>query len=291
MTRKNNTLLITGASGFLGRIACRHFSTDWQIHGVTFQQSLPASHVQYHCVDLTSHHQLQALFDTIQPSAVLHLAALSKPDSCEEQPEQSQRINVDTPTHLAKLCAEADAHLVFTSTDLVFAGNQAPYAETDTPNPINRYGQQKVAAEKAIVQIHPSATICRMPLLFGRNSGSGKTFLDQLIINLQQQQSMSLFDDEYRSMVSGAAAMQGLEIGLNHAGELLHLGGTESISRYEFGLEVAQVTGLSSDCLTPISSAKITTKAARAKNVSLISKRAQQLGYEPGSIQQQLQTY
>ena len=289
MTHNNKTLLITGASGFLGRIACDYFAADWQVHGVTFQQSSPTSQIQHHCVDLTSQHQLQALFDTIQPDAVLHLAALSKPDACEEQPEQSQRINVDTCIDLAKLCAQANCHLVFTSTDLVFAGDQAPYAETDIPDPINRYGQQKAAAEKAISQIHPGATICRMPLMFGCDSGSGKTFLDQLINHLQRQQPMSLFDDEYRSMVSSASAMQGLEIGLKHAGELLHLGGTESISRYEFGQQVAQVSGLSTDCLTPIHSATVATKAARAKDASLLSQRAQQLGYKPESIKQQLQ--
>ncbi|MCG8380593.1 MAG: SDR family oxidoreductase [Gammaproteobacteria bacterium] len=284
-----NKLLITGASGFLGRVACSYFAQDgWEVYGVTHQQPLDIHGVRALSCDLTDPVDCKALFETVSPGAVLHLAAMSKPDACEQNPQESQRINVDASARLASLCADHQAKLVFTSTDLVFSGDNAPYEEDDPVEPINRYGEQKVRAEEAINWLYPEATIARMPLMFGPGTPRKPSFTEQLVISLQQQKTMHLFTDEYRTVVNAETAVQGLNVALDQPGTTLHLGGKERWSRYAFGQLVAELMGQSADVFQPVKLSDIQTAAHRPADASMNSQRAFQLGYSPASVRDQL---
>jgi dTDP-4-dehydrorhamnose reductase len=281
-------LLITGASGFLGWNLAQIARSQGETHGFYHQHPIEIPGVRLQEIDLTDTELVAAAIDRIAPDAIIHTAAASNPNFCQQQPELSHRINVTTSAALAKICADAKIPLIFTSTDLVFDGTQAPYLETDPVAPINIYGEQKVAAERAILAICDRAVICRMPLMFGNAPSTATSFIQPWLKSLGTGQSLQLFVDEFRTPVSATTAAKGLLLALTTPPGIMHLGGGERISRYEFGLLMADVFGFDRSLLSPISQKDLAMAAPRAADVSLDSTKAIKLGYAIPSLQEEL---
>lgn len=282
-------LLVTGASGFLGWNLCQMAAPAWEVYGVYHLRSLTIPNTTLIKADLTNTQELQHLFQTVQPDAVIHLAAESSPNLCQEQPELSHRINVVVSRELAQRCVDADIPFVFASTDLVFNGLNPPYREDDPPSPVNLYGEQKTLAESEILTCYPQAAVCRMPLMFGAVPPTAQSFLQPFLQTLRDGKELKLFVDEFRTPVSGTTAAKGLLLALEKAQGLIHLGGKERISRYDFGLLMTEVFDLPDDNLKPGRQQDVKMSAPRPPDTSLDSTKAFALGYAPGSIQEELE--
>jgi dTDP-4-dehydrorhamnose reductase len=282
-------LLITGASGFLGWHLCQLAQQKYTVFGTYNSQNIKIPNVTTWKVDLTNFEQLKNLFQQIKPDAVIHTAALSQPNYCQEHPEISQLINTTTSGNIAGLCADYSLPLVFTSTDLVFNGLNPPYKENDDVCPVNIYGEQKVEAEIGILSRHNQATICRMPLMFGRETPTAKSFIQPFIEILKSGKELNLFIDEFRTPVSANTAAKGLLLALEAKENCLHLGGKERISRYEFGRILVEVLKLPVDNLKSCLQENVQMSAPRPKDVSLDSSLAFSLGYQPLSIKEELE--
>ena len=281
-------LLVTGASGFLGWNLCQVARAEWEVHGIYDRHPISIPGVHLHQIDLTKIELVTAEIEQIAPDAIIHLAAASSPNFCQTHPTQSYQINVATTQLLAKTCAEIAIPFVFTSTDLVFDGTQPPYLETDPVSPLNIYGEQKVAAERAILAAYPRATICRMPLMFGNAPPTATSFIQPWIESLQSDRSLQLFVDEFRTPVSAITAAHGLLLALQLAPGIIHLGGNERISRYEFGRLFAEVFNFDLALLSPIEQRDLPMSAPRAADVSLDIRKAIEFGYKVPSLRSQL---
>lgn len=263
-------LLVTGASGFEGWNVCQ-LATErgWQVFGTTFSHPIELEGINMRTTDLRDFAALRALVAEIQPDAVIHTAAAKDPNFCQENPTESHGINVDASVNLAGLCADQKIPFVFTSTDMVFAGTAAPYAESSPVSPIHVYGEQKVLAETRILARNPEATICRLPLMFGDAGPVAQSFLQPMIKQLRSGAVVNLFTDEYRTPISGHVAAQGLLLALENANGILHLGGAERISRHEFGLMVVDAFKLSNVSINACCHADLKMAAPRAPDLSL----------------------
>jgi dTDP-4-dehydrorhamnose reductase len=284
-------LLITGASGFLGWNLCQLArEAQWEVHGTYDRQAIEIADVKLQQIDLIDFDLVRVYIDRIAPDAIVHTAAAASPNFCQANPAQSARINVTASQQLAKICAAANIPFVFTSTDLVFDGTKAPYAETDPVSPINLYGEQKVAAEREILAVYPQATICRMPLMFGIAPPTATSFIQPWLKALSCGESLQLFIDEFRTPVSATTAAQGLLMSLQVSPGIINLGGKERISRYEFGRLLAEVFEFDRSLLSPISQRDLQMAAPRAADVSLNSAKAIELGYQIPSIRSELES-
>lgn len=281
-------LLVTGASGFLGWNLCQLAADHWQVYGTYSSRLVEIPGTTLLKLDLTDRAQLKALFQDLQPDAVIHLAAQSSPNVCEKQPEESYRVNVTASCEIAGFCAEADIPCVFTSTDLVFDGKQAPYRESDPVSPLSRYGEQKVAAESGMLDRYPKTAVCRMPLMFGLASSHASSFIQPFIQTLRAGQDLRLFTDEFRTPASGKTAAQGLLLALENVQGLIHLGGKERISRYEFGQLMVDIWELPATGLKACRQQDVKMAAPRPPDVSLDSTKAFALGYAPLSLREEL---
>ncbi|WP_013323756.1 SDR family oxidoreductase [Gloeothece verrucosa] len=284
-------LLITGASGFLGGNLGKIAASEWDIYGTYCAHPLTLKDVTLIPVDLTDFPSLKQLFAEVNPTAVIHTAAQSKPNFCQQYPEQSYRINVTASLNIAGLCADYNIPCVFTSTDLVFNGLNAPYKETDPVSPISYYGEQKVLAEEGMRKIYPKTAICRMPLMFGLSSPTAESFIQPWIKSLNQGKEINLFIDEFRTPVSGSTAARGLLLALEKVAGILHLGGVEKISRYQFGLLMAEVLQLPIDLIKSCRQKDLSFAAPRPADVSLDSSQALALGYNPLSLREELEIF
>jgi dTDP-4-dehydrorhamnose reductase len=190
---------------------------------------------------------------------------------------------------MCRLCADGNIPYVFTSSDLVFDGLNAPYKEDDPVSPVNFYGEQKVLAEEAIMKIYPDAVVCRMPLMFGDPGPAALNFFQTMVTAFREGRELRLFEDEYRTPVSGKTAAQGLFIAMEKMKGLIHLGGIERISRYNFGLLIMGILGIRDARLIRCCQKDMTTAAPRPPDISLDSAKAYSVGFNPLPLKGQLE--
>ena len=281
-------LLITGASGFLGYNICQRAKSGWDVYGTFFTHRLEIPQVKLVRTDLTRFQETKRMFQEILPDAVIHAAAAAKPDDCQQHPTPSSKMNVTASAEISGLCSDYNIPLVFTSSDLVFNGLNPPYSETDVPSPICVYGEQKVQAEQEMKRRYPNTVICRMALMFGKPAPTSSGMLQNMIQSMRSNCGASLFTDEFRTPLSVQDASEGLLKALKKRPGMLHLGGSERISRFDFGRRVANILRIDDAKIKPCLQKDLKLPAPRSPDVSLDISKARSLGFKPQSLESAL---
>ncbi|MCP4353896.1 MAG: NAD(P)-dependent oxidoreductase [Desulfobacterales bacterium] len=280
-----NRLLITGASGFLGWNICKQAASAWKVFGICNTHPVDIGSITSIKLDITKYAELKKLFSEIQPGAVIHTAAVSDPNYCQVNPSETHKINVNASADIAGLCTDFQIPCVFTSTDLIFDGLEAPYSESGRVNPVCVYGEQKAEAEKAMQSRCPEAAICRMPLMFGYTGGANKNFFYKMVQTLLEGKRVRLFSDEYRTPADTESAAKGLLLATEKIKGIIHMGGPTRISRYEMGKMIARLLKVSESQVEPTLQKDIDMPAPRPPDVSLVSSQAYSIGYNPLDIE------
>ncbi len=288
MDMKKPKLLITGASGFLGSHLCRIASDRYDVFGISNKNRISINNLKALSFDLCDIKGLTEFLNRLKPDAVVHTAAMSAPNQCQEYPDESSLINVSVPLHIADYCQKQNISLVFTSTDLVFDGKRGKYSEGDPVSPISLYGEQKVKAEDGILDRCKNAVVCRLPLMFGDAVGTNGSFLQPMIHPFKNSVQQTLFTDEFRTPVSADSASEGILIALEKTRGVVHLGGRQRISRYDFGVMLAEIGSFDKNLIVPKLQKEIKFSAPRSSDVSLNSSKAFSLGYSPDNIREAL---
>lgn len=285
-------IFLTGSSGFLGSNFINHFKHKNEIIAC-YQNNIPLHNGTTLKIDFTQKKELAESIEKHKPDAIFHFAAASQPNWCEQNKDESYAINVLSVEHLIEVCSPKSIPIVFTSTDLVFDGSNAPYSECDERQPLMEYGKQKVLAEDLLIKYYNSnSVVCRMPLMYGNPLIHKGSFLSGIINNLKENKEVSLFIDEIRTIVSAKDACEGLMISLNNAlGKIVHLGGTERLSRLEIGNQICDAFKLEKKLLKSTKQADVVMPAKRPKDVSLDSSFAFSLGYQPKTHREELKTW
>ncbi|MBI5674446.1 MAG: NAD(P)-dependent oxidoreductase [Nitrospirae bacterium] len=291
ITIPKKRLLVTGASGFLGWNLCQEAKDKWDIYGTVYSHPIEIEQVKIIRIDLTDYDSLKKMFHEVRPDAVIHTAAASNPNYCQTHRTESEKINLDASIYTAGLCADHKIPCVFTSTDSVFNGLTPPYKEDAPVSPINIYGEQKACAEEGMLKRYPKTAVCRMPLMFGLPSPASASFIQPMIKAMREGGELKLFTDEYRTPVSGKTASQGLLLALEKLSGILHLGGRERISRYDFGKLVQNLLGLQNAVLTPCMQKDVAMPASRPPDLSLDSSKAVSLGYKQPTLADELKVF
>lgn len=242
-----NTVLVTGASGYLGWFVAGELVRRGRTVIGTSQDGsgVPAGVVPERLVLDDGGAAAAALVRDRAPDAVVHCAAISDANACEREPERAARVNTAATGALAGAAAQVNARLIYTSTDLVFDGSRAPYDESSTPSPTGPYMQTKLAGEERVLGASPGFLVVRVALVYGLAGGRRGKFSDRMVAWLKEGQSVDLWHDQYRTAVevSDAAALL-CDLLDTDAGGILHLGGPERVSRFDMGFGLASALGL-----------------------------------------------
>jgi len=107
--------------------------------------------LDYKELNLEDFDDVRETIRAIRPQIILNASAYTAVDKAENEPEKAFAINATVPGILAQEARSLSAALIHFSTDYVFDGAKTtPYTEKDIPNPLNVYGQSKLAGEHAI---------------------------------------------------------------------------------------------------------------------------------------------
>lgn len=158
-------VLITGASGYLGRHLTRRALT--QIRAPDLLTSYAHSPERIcggtaTALDLTTDAAEETIY-AHAPRAIIHAAAAPPGSSNADL----TRIIVDGTRRVARVAAALDARLVHVSTDVLHDGRSAPYADDARPTPTEPYSRAKALAEEVVLEVCPSAAIIRTSLIYG----------------------------------------------------------------------------------------------------------------------------
>lgn len=271
--------------GHLLRQLARETEPD-DLLGLTRAPGDVASGVRAASVDLDDSDALRHAITESRPSHILHVGAMTAVGDCYAQPEAARRVNVAATRVLAEAAAEYGGRLVYTSTDMVFAGNRAPYRESDSPRPLSHYGRTKLAAEQELAKSERTLTV-RLPLMYGFPCTRRETTFAKQIAALRSGQPLRLFTDEYRTPVWLADAARAL-IGLarSELTGIIHVTGPERMSRFELVERFARLLGIDDAKLEAVSRLSIEAAEPRPEDLSLDGSRLAELFPElvPGPI-------
>jgi dTDP-4-dehydrorhamnose reductase len=250
-------IVVTGASGFLGG----HVALALAARGRPFRALVRAGEPPpglasgvVRRLDLEDETATADLFAELRPEAVVHCAAEAAVAACAADPERARRLNVEVPARLASLCRSLGAHLVFVSTDMVFDGERAPYTEIDPTSPTTVYGTSKRDGELAVLAVSPSATVARLPLLYGDSATSRESFQARVAADLRAGKPVRLFFDEHRTPLEvRTAARRLVSLAESRVEGVVHLPGPSRSSRMDLGRELCAAIGADPELLVPVS--------------------------------------
>lgn len=284
-------ILLTGASGFLGRALARRLGAEHEVVGTFLGHSDPVPGCRLVRLDVADPAACQGAVHEARPRLVIHAAALSKPDICERELERTEAVNVGGTAALANAAAAGGARFLFFSSDQVHDGRGSLYPDDAPPTPLSAYGRQKARAELAALAGGGDALVLRLALCYGwAPPGGVPTMCDDLRAALREKRPFKVFTDQRRSLlyvedaaelVARAAAMQEPP---PEGRRLLNLAGPEPVTRHDFAAAFCDVMGLDAHLLVPIRAAEAPMTAPRPLDCSLDGKRLWSwLGFRPGA--------
>jgi len=226
--------------------------------------------------DLTDKSQFKQI-EQFSPDLIIHCAALTNIDICEDDPDEAYRQNVLASRHIAQLADQTGAYLIHISTDAVFDGRAGNYRETDEPNPISVYGKTKLQAEHEVLSIHPSSGIVRTNI-YGWNKRDKFSLAEWMLNKLEKNDELPAFKDIiYSPILVNDLIVQLFALYDKKFSGTLHLAGGESCSKLEFANVLAEVFALDKSRIKATSIDDLNLRAPRGKNISLDVSRAQEL--------------
>ena len=288
---KLKRLLITGISGLLGNNLGLFFKQKYEILGLCHAHDVHIDGIQIQSCDLISKEAAQKIIETFQPRIIIHCAALSKPDQCEDNQDLAYQSNVVATQNIIESIDSAKTKYVHISTDAVFDGTKGNYNETDEPNPPHFYGKTKWEGEQASLKI-ANALIARINI-FGWNIQDKQSLAEWMVGELFQKREINGFTDAIFSSIYTFELAKMLEQALDRdlAG-VYHFGSRTSMSKYQFAVELAKIFNLDENLIKPSSVDQFEFKAARARDLSLdVSKLTRDLGEELPTLQESIEAF
>ena len=274
-------ILVTGASGLLGLNLSLQMHGTHEIIGVDRAKlaNTPFNLIKADLLDLDS---IPHILDESKPDAIIHCAANANVDACELTPDTASTLNAVLPGQLASACAERDIRFLHISTDAVFDGTkEGIYNEDDAPNPLGVYAQTKLDGEYAVLNANPNAAIARVNF-FGWSLSGTRSLAEFFVNSLGAGKNVNGFDDVYFCpMFVGDLADTLVGMLEKNLSGIYHTIGSRAITKYEFGVAIANQFGFDAGLINPISVSDAGLTAKRSQNLRLsINKLSTALGRE-----------
>lgn len=233
--------------------------------------------VERGCVPITAnvldYAALYQELSRIRPDVVIHCAAYTDVDACENAPTRAATINTGG---VYTLMQAFQGKLIYISTDYIFDGKAGPYREDDKPNPLSIYGWSKLGGE-ILARQRPDSLIIRTTVLFDHYSSN---FVSAIIKKLSNGESVSVPDSLYGSPTYVPHLAEAILSAIDLTG-VINIAGSRVISRLKFARMIAKELGQGVSC---IFDGPVTGSAPRPRHAGLNVSKAQVLGlpiYDP----------
>lgn len=289
-------VLITGGSGLLGKSLLETapketnlsltYNKNWQNH--------TANCVWYH-LDIRSRADVFELFEIARPDVVIHCASIGSVDYTETHYTETREVNVSGLSNVVDACNGYRSQLVYISSNAVFGGDDPPYNEQSSLEPVNAYGILKREAERLVTGNADHWLVIRPFMLYGWPYQGARTNWAKHIVSMAKVgKEMKLVDDivwmPTYAPDCARAIWKLVERRLDK--EMLNIAAPDETTLYGFGLEVCNAFGLNKDLIKPVSSDYFSggqVKARRPKNTAYDLVKLTKLGIVLSGIKRGLE--
>ena len=284
------TVLITGASGFVGENLAHRFAREVEVALAYGTQRPRAVTEKAFSVDLAVRDKFTRALGELAVDTVIHTAAMVSPDQCEKDPHMAQAINVEGTREVARWAEARNATMVYFSTDLVFDGKKGAYNEEDPPAPLNVYGRTKLAGEEEVLRICTRGVVVRLALSYGTTRGARGDWTLSMRRALDAGKTLHLYTDQFRTPAYvGDTAEAVFRLARRGRNGIYHMGGGERISRHGFGQKFCHIFGLDEEKFIPVRMEETQMDAPRAPDCSLDTEKiSREIGLVPCGVEQGL---
>ena len=235
-------IIITGTGGRLGAAVARHLRDRHRV--IAWDRK---------AMDLRSPGQIEDHFGALAFDAVIHCAAVTSVDYCEQHPEEALAVNTDATARIARLCRERGARLVHVSTDYVYDGRSPGLrTESDPCAPLGAYARTKHAAELAVLEADARFVVARASWIFGPDRPG---FVDSIIERAGKDSACGAIADKWSNPSYSLDLAENLEaLVLNPAAagpvNLCNAGACTWLEYGQAALDLAHAAGVPLKCRT-----------------------------------------
>ncbi len=279
------SILLTGASGLLGRSLAKILKKNYNLTGAAFSQT-----GKWKRVDLTDQHQTEDLLCEVKPDIIVHTVALTDVDQCEEEPALAYRLNVKTLEHIVNWLKlrSPQTHLIFISSDQVYGG-PGPHSE-EAAFPHNVYALSKYCAERVALS-YPYSLILRTNFFGWSECSDKKSFSDWALYSFKNKKYIELITDVLFSPLYLSTLSEYIryccEVQLKG---LFNIGAASGCSKRDFVHLLAHKFGLSLENAKDIKIMNISLKAYRPHDMRMkIEKFSEVVGVSLPTIEDEIE--
>lgn len=280
-------ILLTGANGLLGGKLADLLSTQTGIQTIATARkasSFLPKNVSFRELDVTNASATERIFSEIKPDVVIHTAAMTQVDQCETERELCWTANVTGVENVIRACEKNGIHLVHVSTDFIFDGSHGPLDESAVPNPVNYYGESKLAGEKAIQKSNLQWAILRTVLVYGISPHMSRSNIVLWVKkSLEDKKTINVVNDQWRTPTLAEDLAMGCYLAASKkATGIYHISGEEMMTPYDIAIATADYFKLDKSLIKPADSTTFKQPAMRPpKTGFIITKAKKELGYRP----------
>ncbi len=291
----NLRILITGSNGLLGQKIVKQLiakQIDFLATSKGQNRNNSCKEEKYQSLDIERIEEIDRIFNSYKPSHVIHTAAITNVDYCEQDPELCYAVNVKATKLLLDAAISIDAHFQLLSTDFIFDGLKGDYLETDNANPLSHYAHSKWDAELLLHNGNYSNwSIVRTIIVYGDGDNlSRSNLISWAKESLKKGVEIAVIDDQFRAPTWA----EDLAWACIRICELSKLGvynacGPETMSIYEIVCRIARFYKFNAELIQRSNSKLLNQAAKRPPRTGLnLNKSNIELGYAPKTIEETL---
>ena len=288
-------ILITGANGLLGQKTVKQLSNKKMDFLATSQgenRNSKCDISKYKSLDITKIEDIKSIVKEYKPSHIINTAAVTNVDFCEDNSELCQAVNVNAVQYLFDVAKQNNIHFIHLSTDFVFDGENGPYKETDTPNPLSVYAKSKFDSEQILLNdTYKNWSILRTIIVYGEGENLSRSNIVLWAKSaLAENKPLTIVDDQFRSPTwADDLAWACIQTAKLKAEGIFHISGPKVYSIYDLVCEIADFYGHDKTLIQPIKSKTLNQKAKRPpKTGFILDKAKKELNYQPITLKESL---
>ena len=287
-------ILVTGSNGLLGQKLTALLQQEKSVHLIATAKAasvLPISNGEYYRMNISDSNEVNDIVSLTKPDVIIHTAAMTQVDQCQLEQEACLQANVHGVENIITAARNNHAHLVHVSTDFIFDGKQGLLDETAIPDPVNFYGESKLAGEKLVEESNIPWCIVRTVLVYGITQDMSRSNIVLWVKNnLEQGKSIRVVSDQWRTPTLAEDLAEGCYLAaVKKARGIYHISGTDYMSVHEIALRTARFFNLDISLISPTDSSQFTQPARRPLKTGFsVEKARKELGYKPHSFEEGL---
>lgn len=228
-------ILVTGATGQLGS-ELSVLAPSYPLYEWIF-----ADRTQ---ITLDSLELLQSQLNRVKPDIIFNCGAYTAVDKAESEKDLAFIINHQAVAVIARYTFENNVKLIHVSTDYVFDGTSSTALdEKAETNPINVYGESKLAGEITCLKENPESIIIRTSWVYSK---FGNNFVKTMQRLMQEKDEINVVNDQIGSPTYAADLAQAM-IDIVESSKwipgIYNYSNEGEISWYEFALSIKEFGG------------------------------------------------